>query len=371
MGSGRMRIAILVALLPPEHHGGAERQAERLARELAERGHDVHVFARSQAGHTGLEWRDGVRIHRRPVLWFPFLRMLLEIGLGGWQVARQRPDVILCYITYNNALIGLAASSICKAPVVLWQRVEAEGLRHASAWQRQVTPRIHRRVRAIWIQSERFLASNKLAYAAAGHAGEWDAVAGRFSVMGNGTDLHSAEATVVPPPLRVLFVGRLTAQKELMTLVAAARMVPECKVWIVGSGPSEPELRAAAKDTSIEFFGAKNHEEVAKLFSLCRALVLCSSYEGTPNVVLEALAHGRPVIATPVGAIPELIRNRDNGLLVAVGDTESLASAIRALADDSLWGELAAKARPSVARFAWPALVDRVEAELARIVAAG
>jgi len=85
---------------------------------------------------------------------------------------------------------------------------------------------------------------------------------------------------------------------------------------------------------------------------------------------LEALAHGRPVIATAVGAIPELVQDGVNGRIVSVRDPEALAAAMRDLCDDSKWQRLAAAARDSVAHFSWPALVDRVEAELARIAAA-
>jgi glycosyltransferase involved in cell wall biosynthesis len=123
-------------------------------------------------------------------------------------------------------------------------------------------------------------------------------------------------------------------------------------------------LESMAAGAPVRFLGEVPHARVPELLRDSRALVLCSSVEGVPNVVLEALAHNRPVIATPVGAIPELVEDGVNGRLVPVGDPEALAAAMRDLLDDATWMALAGAARPSVEKFSWPRLVDQVESEL-------
>ena len=365
----RLRLAILVALLPPEHHGGAELQADRMARELAARGHDVHVFARRQGARRGRERRDGVTIHRRPVIPIPGVRPLGEIALGATQVARARPDVILAYMTFNSGVIGTVASRLCGAPCIVWQRIEAEGLKAAPVLEKRLALAVNARFAALWVQAEAFRESLRREYEATGVAKRWNDIAARVRVFGNGVEIGPVQEKAVPPR-RFLFIGRLVEQKDLPTLLAALRAAPGVELWIAGTGPLAAQLEAEAAGLPVRFLGEVPHARVSELLHDCRGLVLCSTHEGVPNVVLEALAHGRPVIATAVGAIPELVQDGVNGRIVPVRDPGALAAAMQDLCDDSRWPSLTGAARPSVARFAWPALVDRVEAELIRIAAA-
>jgi glycosyltransferase involved in cell wall biosynthesis len=227
---------------------------------------------------------------------------------------------------------------------------------------------LHRRYAAIWVQADAFRDSLRRAYLTARAPRAWEAIASRIAVFGNGIDAPPPAGEAMPER-RFLFIGRLVEQKDLPTLLAALREVVGADLCIAGSGPLRPALEREAADLPVRFLGEVEHARVPELMRGCRALVLCSTHEGVPNVVLEALAHGRPVIATPVGAIPELVRDHHNGRIVPVGDPEALAQALRDLCDDATWQRLADATRASVAAFAWPALVDRVEAELVRLAA--
>jgi rhamnosyl/mannosyltransferase len=363
-----LRIAIFIALLPPEYQGGAELQADRTARELAARGHEVHVFARCQAGHARDEERAGVYVHRRAVLGIPGLRLLAEVLRGALQARRIRPDVILCYMTMNSGLLGAATAALTGAPFVVWLRAEAESLRHASRWEQRAALWVHRRAARLWVQAESFVNSLEQEYRRRGLQTTWERILPKVRVVGNGLEFPP-QAPDAPPPPRYLFVGRLVWEKDLPTLLAAVRQVAGIEVWLAGDGPLRGSLEAAVAGAPVQFLGAVPHERIAALLNDSRALVLCSTTEGVPNVVLEALAHGRPVIATPVGAVPELVQDGINGRIVPVGDVAALAAAMRELQDDEAWRRLAAVARPSVARFAWEHLVTRVETELAELVA--
>lgn len=365
-----LRIGIFVALLPPEHRGGAELQADRLARELAVRGHEVHVFARRQPGRVHDEWRDGVHVHRRRVVPIPGLRPLFEIGLGAWQARRVKPQVLLCFMTFHNGFLGWMASCLTRAPFVLWQRIEAEGLLHAGSLHRALTFALHARVDGLWVQAESFAARLRQIYRDARRESAWSRIQPRLRVVGNGIDLPPDPGPEVAPPWRFLFVGRLVAQKDLPTLVEAVRLRPQCEVWIAGDGPLEHTLRQAGAGLPICFLGAKPPHEIPALLRACRALVLCSHHEGVPNVVLEALAYSRPVIATSVGAIPEFVHDGANGRLVPARDPERLAAAFDELRDDAVWCRWSAAAPAAVAALGWPALVSRVEAELRAVVGA-
>jgi len=122
----------------------------------------------------------------------------------------------------------------------------------------------------------------------------------------------------------VLFVGHLAPVKGPDRLIAAWKAVleaaPDAALWIVGAGPLRRRLEARVRQlglgASVSFLGAKPHREIPGLMRAARCLCLPSRSEGMPNVVLEALACGTPVVATDVGEVPALLKDGENGILV-------------------------------------------------------
>ena len=102
---------------------------------------------------------------------------------------------------------------------------------------------------------------------------------------------------------------------------------------LVGTGPLEPELRELIQKYGLEdhvwLMGARPHEEVALWMNACDLFCLPSWMEGCPNVVVEARASGKPVVASNVGGIPDLIPDARYGLLVPPRDTQALAKALQ------------------------------------------
>lgn len=142
---------------------------------------------------------------------------------------------------------------------------------------------------------------------------------------------------------RLLFVGRLAAQKGvpvlLAALVRARRVRPSLTLTLVGDGPDraviEAEAEALGLGGAVAFLGYQGQEEVARLLSESSALVLPSFAEGVPVVLMEAMAAGLPVVATQVAGIPELVENGVSGLLVPPGDEVELARAILDATEDA------------------------------------
>lgn len=129
----------------------------------------------------------------------------------------------------------------------------------------------------------------------------------------------------------ILFVGRLERRKGVFDLLDAferARHRVEARLVLVGDGVDGARVRAAASRGRIRVVGARPHEEVARWMAACDLLVLPSWMEGTPNVVLEALASGRPVVATRVGGIPDVLSDDRAGILVPAHDPSALADAL-------------------------------------------
>ncbi len=132
----------------------------------------------------------------------------------------------------------------------------------------------------------------------------------------------------------VLFVGNLVPVKGIDRLFRAMAELPQARLRIVGDGPLRRKLaRLAVKlgiHDRVDFLGRKPPKEVADLMRAADVLCLPSRSEGMPNVVLEALACGAPVVATAVGEIPFLIRDGVNGAVVAGEDDDTVAAGLAA-----------------------------------------
>lgn len=144
-----------------------------------------------------------------------------------------------------------------------------------------------------------------------------------------------APAPLPKGPLQLVAIGRMAEQKGFGLLVEAMAMVPEVRLALVGDGPFRPALQAqiaaAGLADRITLPGWSDEAGVRAALAQAHALVLPSFAEGLPMVVMEAFAAGRPVIATWIAGVPELV-TPDCGLLVPAGDAGALAAAIRQMA---------------------------------------
>ncbi|CAN5275172.1 glycosyltransferase family 4 protein [soil metagenome] len=136
------------------------------------------------------------------------------------------------------------------------------------------------------------------------------------------------------------WIGRMTAVKRTDDVLVAFKRVREegvdALLCMVGDGPDREDLERRAHELGVIrdtiFLGYQ--EDVAQFYSAFDALVLPSSNEGTPVSAIEALAAGRPVVATRVGGVPDVVRDGEDGFLVETGDTDGLAERLTRLARD-------------------------------------
>lgn len=169
----------------------------------------------------------------------------------------------------------------------------------------------------------------------------------------------------------LLYIGGLIARKRIDTLIEAFARVrtthPNVRLLLVGEGPSEAELRSAARTRrcaeAVTFVGPVPRDRTHLWMNAADLFVLPSESEGRPNVVLEAFACRRPVIATRVNGTVELLDHETHGLLFDPDDVSTLASSIRRLLDDpNLAARLAANAHRSLAErdLTWRAHGERL-----------
>ncbi|HEX5538638.1 MAG TPA: glycosyltransferase, partial [Methylophilaceae bacterium] len=121
-----------------------------------------------------------------------------------------------------------------------------------------------------------------------------------------------------------LFVGRLSAEKGIATLARAIALYPAAKLGVIGTGPQQAELEGAA---AIHLHGWQEPQAIYERMAQAAYLVMPSVwYENFPRTLVEAFACGLPVIASRLGAMAELVRNGETGLLFEPGDAADLAA---------------------------------------------
>ena len=167
------------------------------------------------------------------------------------------------------------------------------------------------------------------------------------------------------------FAGRITRQKALGTGLAALERVADVDLLVAGDGPDLDAVRHAASerglDGRVRFLGPLDREGVLAVFRAADAALLTSTWENFPHTVVEALAVGCPVIATAVGGVPEVVRDGENGLLVAPKDPDALGAAIgRFFGDAALRERLSGAAAASVEGYSEQDVFETIESELAK-----
>jgi glycosyltransferase involved in cell wall biosynthesis len=178
-------------------------------------------------------------------------------------------------------------------------------------------------------------------------------------------DLHGDPLLAAIPRPRVVFLGRLHAQKQVDTLVRAAASLPRAQVVLVGDGPERGGLERLARRLGVadrvHFCGFVPHDRVPAVLRSADVMALPSRYEELGSALLEAMEAGVPIVASATGGIPDVITDERNGLLVPPADPEAMARAIgRLLADQTLSSRLARAGREEVAHYDWNLLAKRV-----------
>jgi glycosyltransferase involved in cell wall biosynthesis len=133
----------------------------------------------------------------------------------------------------------------------------------------------------------------------------------------------------------VVFIGRLGEEKGLRTLIAAWRALPEVPLKIIGDGPDAEackKLVGSLKIQNIEFLGFKPHQDCMKILDGSRFLVMPSiCYETFGMVIVEAFSRAKPVIASNLGAMADIVKDNETGLLYTAGGAGQLADKVRQL----------------------------------------
>lgn len=179
----------------------------------------------------------------------------------------------------------------------------------------------------------------------------------RISVVSNGvdTDYFFPDYTKQSSLPTIMYAGRLVKQKDLLTLLDSFRIIqqkiPDAKLLIIGNGNERRHLEHFVRQHSLEKQVSliAGTMDIREYMQRAQVFLLSSLYEGSPNILIEAMACGLPVVATRTSGIPELIEHGVNGYLVSPGDFKSMAEVtIRLLQKNNIREEIGKKARNRV-----------------------
>ncbi len=162
----------------------------------------------------------------------------------------------------------------------------------------------------------------------------------RISFIANGVDTQLLQPSPLPEKPVIFCAGRLAPMKDQLALIKAFEQVvqqrPDAELWIAGEGPLHARLSAAGSRLPAGSFRLLSPQsDIGALLRQCAVFALSSCKgEGMPNVVLEAMACGRPVVATAIDGLDEVVEDGRTGLLVPSRNSRLLADAILKLLDD-------------------------------------
>jgi glycosyltransferase involved in cell wall biosynthesis len=157
-----------------------------------------------------------------------------------------------------------------------------------------------------------------------------------------------------PADRLLLYVGRLSHEKNIGKLKAVLREVPGMRLALVGDGPARRDLEHEYADTPTVFTGALQGEQLAAAFASADAFLFPSTTETLGMAMIEALASGLPVLAARTGATGEVVSDGETGLLYDPGSDAALVAAVRKIvSDDGLRAEMGRRARASSERRDW------------------
>lgn len=369
-----MRILFWAELFWP-YVGGVEVLSADLLRELRQRGHELQVVT----SHDNLDLADVDQWEGIPVRRFRFREPVQQRDPAGMMRVRQQlsklkeafsPDVVHLNYSGPSAFYHLATGGVRRCP---WIAAIHRMLPQDAAASDTLTTRVLHG--ADWVTSVSHGVQNTV-------LGLVPAVESRCSVVYNGlTPPVRTEAPPTDPP-QLLCVCRLLRSKGIDVALGALAMLlarfPSLRLVVAGDGPARAELEEQAGlldlKQAVSLVGMVSPTEVPALMSRATIVLVPSrDEEGFGLVALQAAFAGRPVIASKVGGLPEVVLNGETGLTVPPDDAEALASAIASLLQDrsrAVGLGTAARTR-ALERFTVSRMADQYEGLYERLRGAG
>src|ERR687897_2409034 len=336
--------------------GGPALHVAYLASGLREHGYDTTLVAGSLArGEDSMEFvadELGVKVERLPGLRRDIspIRDVLAVLRLAQLIKRERPTIMHTHTAKAGAVGRLAAlvSGDARPPIVVhtfhghvlrgyFGPLRTLGFRLLERWLARGTDALVAVSPEVRDDLVRLGVAPRAKFTVVRLGIELEARSGGQ----NGRDETRRVLGIAPGRFTVGWIGRMTAVKRTGDVLLAFKELRERGVdaclCMVGDGPERAQVEQRAHDLGIMrdtvFLGYQ--EDVAPFYAAFDAMILPSGNEGTPVSAMESLAAGRPVVATRVGGVPDVVRDGEDGFLVELGDVEELADAVKRLVEDA------------------------------------
>ncbi|MBI5652226.1 MAG: glycosyltransferase family 4 protein [Chloroflexi bacterium] len=361
-----MRIAIVASDYAPTV-GGVQTAVRNIAHNAAQIGHTVAILSYQVSGSRAFEMENPVAVHRFPwgkrPLWSLPVRALQTLAGMARVIRAFKPDIVYVHFLTINALYVLLLHYVLNFRLVVSARGnDIQGIPLRSRLQRWMLARLFSRADAILFCSA-YVQRDAAPYL------KFASPRAYVGVVGDGFDPAEFATPRVydyPTPY-LLAMGRLVHKKGFDLLLRAfahiANEFPRVHLLIAGDGAERGTLETLIDELKmrdrIKLLGFADRATSIALFWGCEFFVLSSRLEPLGIVVLEALAAGKPVLATASGGVIDLMQPGVNGLLVPA-EVDALARGLRELlANPAATRALGAHARATIQAHTWEAITQQ------------
>ena len=376
METGKVNRRVLFVISGLER-GGAEYQLVMVASELSKRGWDVTVL--SFLPFSPDSWANELMetdITLQTLQAGTGIRRYTSLIRAVRQIRRLRPDILVGLMFH-----GIMTARIAGRLTGVTANVSSIHSERDSPFRERIMAMTDGLTDAVTVLSQHLamdLAQRRIAARAHVHVIPNSVDVPRFAMGIYG--YATRELLRIPHDQFLwLAVGRLDEAKDYPNLLTAFSTLtqrrPDACLAIAGDGPLRADLQATVGrlglDSHVRLLGLRS--DTPSLYAASDALVLSSAWEGMPNVVLEAMAASKPIVATSVGAVPEVVTDDKTGLIVPPHDHEALANAMERmmeLPEDTRQAFGRAGYKRVLADFSPDIVIDKWEVLFSKLLAA-
>ncbi len=353
-----MRIALMTESFLPKIDGIVT-MLTKTVECLRQAGHEVLIFAPS-GGPKELFGAEVAAMPSAPFPLYPELRLALPRARMRAQLKEFSPDVLHLFEPALLGVGGLYYAQVLDIPLVIsyhtnlpsYLRYYKLGMIEKLTWK--LMRERHRRADLNLCTSTAMI--HDLDSHGIGHLALWQRAvdANRFRPEARSQETRNFLSKGEPSRPLMLYVGRLSAEKDVARLRAVIEAVPDARLAIVGDGPLRHNLERHFKNTPTFFTGYLHGEPLASAYASADLFVLPSETETLGLVLLEAMASGCPVVACRAGGVPDAVEDGETGFLFEPGDTSGLIRTVkRALANGCGLNSIRLRARQDVEQRNW------------------